>query len=156
MTERNSSCERAHFKKKKKMCCDCCNPWHHYWIEMKWQSWHSVVSDGAKTFLKLFSLRGGGLNLPHGFRFSPFPLNYSAHDDVHILYIWLWWFLKWPFLKGAPLSIDIHFTNWLLKMLSISLSLFSSYNPFKLTHQCIFTFQWLTITFVMECVLYKV
>lgn len=44
-----------------------------------------MVSDGAKTFLKLFSLRGGGHYLPHGFRFSPFLLKYSAHDDVYIL-----------------------------------------------------------------------
>lgn len=41
--------------------------------EKKWQSWRSVVSDGAKTFFKLSSLRGGGHYLPRGFRSSCFP-----------------------------------------------------------------------------------
>lgn len=37
-----------------------------------------MVCDGAKTFLKLFSLRGGGHYLPHGFKFSPFPLSFQS------------------------------------------------------------------------------
>ncbi len=86
-SERNSSSERAHFKK-------CVVPVTIqdtvFWIEKKWQSWRSVVSDGAKTFFKLFSLRGGGHYLPCGFRLSSFPFaisKSSARDGVHILYI---------------------------------------------------------------------
>lgn len=48
------------------------------WIDKKWQSWRSVVSDGAKTFFKLFSLRGGGHYLPRGFRLSSCPLSFQS------------------------------------------------------------------------------
>lgn len=40
---------------KRVTCCACHNPRSKMcvWIEKKWQSWRSVVSDGAKTFFFL-------------------------------------------------------------------------------------------------------
>lgn len=86
-----------------------------FWIETKWQSWRSVVSDGAKTFFKLFSLRGGGHYLPCGFRLSSFPF-FSFQSLVLVLGFTfctslLWWLLKCPFEKEHYFFIEIHFNN---------------------------------------------
>ena len=72
-----------------------------------------MVSDGAKTFFKLFSLRGGGHYLPCGFRFSSSPLPFQrpvlmmgSHSVGYILALVV--ILKCPFEK--ELYIEIHLT----------------------------------------------
>lgn len=76
---RNGSSERAHFKKKReKSEVPVTIQDAVFWIEKKWQSWRCVVSGGAKTFLKFFSLRGGGHDLPRGFKLSSFSLSFQC------------------------------------------------------------------------------
>lgn len=50
VSERNGSRERAHFK----TMCFVCHNLKNYVRTEKRQSWRSVVSDGAKTFLNSF------------------------------------------------------------------------------------------------------
>lgn len=111
LSERNSSIERVHFKK----CVVPVAIQDSVWIEeKKWQIWRSVVSDGAKTFFKLFSLRGGGHYLPRGFRLSSFPLSFQIVVLVMgftFCTSWLWWILKCPLWERTTLFIEIHLTS---------------------------------------------
>lgn len=109
LSERSSSIERAHFKKKRSVVPVTIG------TEKKCQSWHFVVSDGAKTFFlknktKIVFTQGWWA-LPATWFIFYFVISKSrASDGVHVLYMLALVISQMSIWERTLLFIEIHLT----------------------------------------------